>query len=396
MVVRNPRDPWRLAWQIASSRHLLSALLLATAVGLTMAGYIPQISADDPVRYARRLSEAQARFAGATPLLRSLGLFSITGSPGFRALLALLSGCLLIRLVDAADLLRRHRAPAEPAAQWQDIEAVNLVETARSLRRRGYRNLGQAPRLQVDRWPWAHVFVLLSCMGALSLLGGLLLNDLWGWQRADVVIQGTEPVPLADGGKWVALGEDGRTVAHSPGMRTAITERGPGAEINAAGTGGRLLSLQQTAEGPAVTQLTVALAETLYSTAREALIAIPDARLVVRLLPQAESDIAPDAPVLIQVYSSPSGELLAERVMTEELDLSVSGVDLRMGSVPYTQLNAVFNPGFWPCGIGLVLLMVGLLGHVVLRPRRFWLRGGGSGAQGAGDLPVGMAQCEGR
>ena len=116
MIAQTPRDPWRAVWRIATGDGLLVALLLATAAGLIATAWLPQRPAADPVTYAHAqwLSEAQARFGEATPTLQALGLFTITRSLGFRALLALLAGCLSLRLMESGDRLRRNREAAEP------------------------------------------------------------------------------------------------------------------------------------------------------------------------------------------------------------------------------------------------------------------------------------------
>ena len=187
MLARNPRAPWQTIWRVATSGALLAALFLITAAVLAVSTWFPQIPPDDPIAYARQLSEAQARFGETTSLLQGLGLFTIVHSISFRVLLALLGGCLLLRLVEQIDRLHDGHQLREPTAEWREVPHSDLSRLADALRRRWYRVLDEASLLQVDRWPWAGALLPLSHLGALLLLSGLLLAYLWGW-RVDPVI----------------------------------------------------------------------------------------------------------------------------------------------------------------------------------------------------------------
>jgi hypothetical protein len=59
MIAQIPRDPWRTAWQIATSDYLMAALLLGITAGLITTTWLPQMPAADPVAYAQWLSETQ-------------------------------------------------------------------------------------------------------------------------------------------------------------------------------------------------------------------------------------------------------------------------------------------------------------------------------------------------
>jgi hypothetical protein len=62
-------------------------------------------------------------------------------------------------------------------------------------------------------------------------------------------------------------------------------------------------------------------------------------------------------------------------VITEaEAELAVDDVTLTLTHSPYARLTAVFNPGLWPTGLGLAVLVVGLLGGIVWPVRRLWVR----------------------
>lgn len=331
MIAQILRDPWRAIWQIATSDGALVILLLGIAIGLTITSWLPQVPAADPVAYARWLSEAQIRFGRATPTLQTLGLFTITRSFGFRALLALLGGCLLLRLTENIDQLRQGREIARPL-----------------------------------RWPWADLFPPLAHAGGLLLLLGLLITHLWGWHLEGLILKSGERITLPGGEKWVALSDDARNTSHSPGIVTFVEEHGPGVQVNAIDGAGRSLTLQTVRADP-VTQLTVALTEDQY-------FAIPEAQLGVRLAPQPGRVVEAHTPVLVQVYRSPPGQLATEAVLEGETELTVDDVTLTLTSLPYARLSATFNPSLWPTSVGLALLAAGLLGNVVetvlhFRPR---------------------------
>jgi len=389
MTAQTPRrDPWRTVWQITTSDGLLAILLLAIAAGLMVTAWLPQMPLADPVAYAQWLSEAQARFGEATLTLRTLGLFTITRSAGFRALLALLAGCLLLRLLESGNRLRRNREMAEPTGEWQTLSGARLPDVADDLRRHRYRVLSTPPLFQADRWPWADLLPLSAHVGALLLLTGLLVTYLWGWQVEGLIVQSGKRVTLPGAEDWVALNEDARTVRHSPGIVTFVKEYGPGVRASAADSTGQPLELQQTAEADPATQLTIALTEDQY-------FAIPEAQLIVRLAPRPDHDVEAHSPVLVQVYHSPPGRLTTETVVEGDTELTLDDVTLELVSVPYARLTVTFNPGLWPTGIGLALLVAGIVGSVARPVRRFWLREETTDeVSGTGDLPSALAGGE--
>ena len=381
MIAQTPRDPWRAIWQVAISDGLLIALLLGVSFGLTLTAWLPQMPLADPSASAQWLSMTQARFGQATATMQALGLFTITHSFGFRALLALLGGCLLLRLIEGSERFRRNREMAQPAGEWRSLADLNLPDAVSDLRDRRYRVLGESPLFQADRWPWADLFPLLIHTGALLLLAGLLITYLWGWQVEGLIVQSGEQAALDDAEKWVALDKDGRGVTHSPGIVTFVEQRGPGVQASAADETRHPLALYQTTESTPVTQLRIVLTEERY-------FAIPEAQMVIRLVAQ------PEGSVLVQVYRSPPGQLITGQVVEGDAELEVEGVTLEFASVPYARITATFNPGLWPSGIGIVLLLVGLLGSVAWPARRFWLREEAERVQAAGGLPPTLAQSE--
>ena len=391
MITQTRRDPWRAIWQVVTGDRLLVALLLAAAAGLVVTAWLPQIPAADPVAYAQWLSETQARFGEATPTLRTLGLFTITHSLGFRALLSLLAGCLLLRLIEGGGRLQQHQRIARPAGEWRPLARTRLPKVVDDLRRRRYRVSSdpdaESPLFQADRWPWADWLPLLAHAGTLLLLIGLLVTHLWGWQVEGLIVQGGKRVTLPGTEEWIALDEDARNTTHSPGIVTYVEERTPGVEVAAFDIMGSPLSLQRPSEANPVTQLTVALTEDQY-------FAIPEAQLVIRLAAQPSHTTGAHSPVLVQVYRSPPGRLTTEAVVEGGTKLTVGDVTLELASVPYARITGTFNPGLWPSSAGIVLLIAGLLGSIARPVRRFWLRERKGIVETTGDLPTMLAGSE--
>jgi cytochrome c biogenesis protein ResB len=381
MIARTSRDPWQVIWHVATGDGLLTVLLLGVAVALVIAVWLPQERSDDPAAYAQWLSQVQARFGSVTSMMQTLGLFTTTRSLGFRTLLAILAGCLLLRLIESGDRMRLNREMGRPVAgAWQSLAGVRMPEVMGNLRCRHYRLLAEPPLLQADRWPWADLFPLLAHVGAILLLAGLLLYHLWGWREVGLILQDGEQVPLREPEAWVALGEGNSRVTHSPGIVTSVEERGPGVRASAADSAGRPLSLHGTSDTALLDELTFALTEDQY-------FAIPEAQLVVRLTRQSGGTIHAHSPVLIQVYRSPPGQLVTEAVAEGEAELTVDEVTLQFAGVPYVRVAATFNLGRWPTAAGVVLLLGGLLGSIAWPSRRFWLREEAEVIAGAGDLP---------
>lgn len=303
------RDPWRFVWQIVAGDGLLTILLLAAAVGLLAAAWLPQAPTSNPAAYARWLSETQARFGKATQTMQTLGLFDVARSFGFRALLALLGSVLLVRLVE------------------------------------------RGPRL----------LSLLAHGGGLLLLIGLLITHLWSWRVEGLIVQSGERVSVPGTASRVALDGDTLDVTHGSDIVAFAEALGPGARVSATDAQGNLLTVQQTEDNP-LTELTLPLAE-------DQLFAIPEAQLIVHLAPQAGRPLEAHTPVLVQVHRYPPIQLETEAVVEGDTELAIGDVTLRLASAPYARVTATFNPGLWPTGIGIVLAIMGLGGSIIWSAR---------------------------
>lgn len=383
MADRPQRDPWRIIWQAATSDTALVILLLGIMISLAAAGLLPQVPSNGHSAYAQWLSHTQARFGKATSTMQTLGLFNITRSFSFRAMLALLAGLLLLRLVDNVDALLQEHTMLPPQSDWQELSDVQLTEIVEKFRK-SHRVLNEPPIFQIDRWPWGAALPALAHVGGLLLIIGALIAHLWGWQVKNVVLQNGESATFY--GASVTLREDGK-VTHSSGILVSIEEHGPGLEVSAVNDSGKPLSLRQAAGSEPADQLWLALSEDQY-------FAIPEEQMIIRLTPRHN---VPDSPVDVQFYRSPPGRLIAE-MATEKNDvqIEIEKVILQLTSRPYARLTIKSNPGRWPATVGLIVLIIGLVGKAIWPKRRFWLRQGEESIEGTGTLPARLkASAEG-
>jgi len=371
-------DPWRRIWRVATSNSVLVLLLLAIAVSVTLTAWIPQEPSADEA-YARWFSQMQARFGEMAPVMRALGLFNIVPSIGFRVLLALLSACLFLRLVERVDRLRQDREMEEPQGAWRETSGQDLPELLNSLRRRRYRVVNASSWFQVDRWPWSGVLSVMIHVGGLLLLMGLLLSHLLGWRVGGLIVQEGERRSLREAEAWVGLAEDGDDVRHSPGVATFIEERGPGVRVSATDGNGESLELLLSPEAEPRTELMIALTEDAY-------FAIPEAELIVRLAPRTGDAYTR---VEVQVFGSPTGEVISERLTDKggHSAFTVEDVSLTFLSAPYARVVATHNPGRMPAGLGLTMLMIGIVGKLVWPEQRFWLREEETSIEAVGSVP---------
>lgn len=377
--------PWRLAWRVATSNWLLVALLLAVALSVTLTGWIPQHPSSD-AGYARWLSQAQARFGDATSAMQALGLFRIVASPGFCVLLALLSGCLVLHFVEGFERLQHGREIEEPQGEWRDIPGREISTLLEDLRRRRYRVVNASSFFQVDRWPLSGIVPLTTLVGLLLLLISLLLSNLMGWRAEGLVLQDAERQSLPGVDNWVTLSGDVGDVQHSRGVVAFIEERGPGVQVSAVGEDGERLDLLLTPEAEPSGSLRIALTEDTY-------FAIPEAELVVRVTPRS---VEPFTGVDVQLFSSPTGQIISEKLTEEggEATFEVSGVTLSFVPEPYARVMATHNPGRLVAGVGVLTLMAGVMMGLGWSEHRFWLRETGTSVEAAGVIPTRLQRGE--
>jgi len=337
------RDPWKTIWQVATSRGMLLALLSAIGIGLAISVWLPQLSATSSVAYAQQLSEAQARFGHRAAAMGRMGLLNVTRSFTFRALMASLAGCLVLRLVDIV-LGLRHPADCGTGGSSQNGNGATPKSSNEPQRK---------------SWRLMQVFALVAHTGGLLVLFGLLLTYLWGWRVENMILQSGKPVFLDDSGRWVALQADGRTIVCGRGLRSVVSTSGPGFWVTVNDEAGHTLEMTETSTSVPTRTLRLALSEDRY-------FAVPEAGFVFRLSPQAGSGQESENAALVQVYRSPPGRLVLERSVENSTDLTVDHIVLHLVSAPYVETDVLFAPGSWPTLLGLALLAIGIVASVGL------------------------------
>ena len=309
MTVSPPHrpDPWRRAWRTATGNIPLAVGLFVLALYLLLLAWIPQFP-PGPATMDRWL--VQARFGPWTGTMYRLGLFSLASSPAISVLLSLLAFLLFLRTVEWADTLR---------------------SCLRDRDRRG-------------RW-WAGIFPFLAYLGALVLLGGLLIGHRWGWREEGLVGPATVPSPGHEGGT----------------PRTYLIGFGPSLTIRATDDAGHPLKLQQTAREAAQTELVL----DLTPSTPERSFAIPESGLVVRL--GGRGNLSAQSPIRVEIFRAPAGERVQEATIEDDrLSLTVDGVHLEISRQPYPLLALAEDPGLWPKWGGLILATIGLVGTLSL------------------------------
>ena len=234
--------------------------------------------------------------------------------------------------------------------------------------------------LQFDNWAWEEILVLLVHIGGLLLLVGMLLSSRWGWRVEGQIVQSGIPAELTATKDWIAVAEESQTVLHSPGIVPFVQERGPGAKVSATDRSGNPLLIYQTTDSDPVALLTVALTEDQY-------FAVPEAHWIVRLTRQPGHSSGPNTSIVVQVYQSPTGALIAEETTKGGSDLNIAEGTLRIESEPYVRFSATSNPGIWPSRAGLVLLIAGLMSSTVWTARHSRVLEDESKLSATGDLP---------
>jgi hypothetical protein len=308
------------------------------AVALGLASVIPQIPAGDALARARALSELGVRYRRLAPVAESLGLFTITGSWVLRAALALAACCVLLRMVESA---WRVATRGGGAAQASQIATGRLAGASRS----------------------RDAIALTAYGGAVLLITGLLITQVWGWEATGIALQGQGRVPLPGEDAWMAYGDDGR-VSVSAGLQTRDIEHGPGAVVEAVGADGALLWLKRGHDAPATRVLQLALTTDPDLETRDVLFAIPEVNLVARVAPLTDAAGSATGELVVQAYRSSSGELVGERAVRGRSSLSVGEVMIEVKVIPYARTTAHYSPGRWSAVAGVIALLIGVVSAI--------------------------------
>jgi len=363
----------------------LAVLLFLLSLLLALLPLFPQ-APSDPVATSRWLAEVQARFGSATDFLSVVGLFSLGRSPFFRLTLVVLAFLLLVRAGAWAERLWRGRRAVRGEGVWRPLADLALKDVARALRRRGYRVQttvrGQA--LQADRWPWAELLALLAHVGPLLFLLGLLVGGRWGWRVEHLRGRPGETLSVPTDGEIAVVNPPAGRWVDPSGVRVYVEGTGPDLTAVVTGADGEPLGLQRAPGAAPSSSLCLRLTE----TETDAYFAVPEAGLVVRVALDAGAALRAEAPLWVQVFRSPSGELTQEVLVEGDADLVEGPLHIRLARSPYLIVTAVRDPGYWLKMVGLAIAGPALLGLVLWPARRLWVRQDGPHLVVAGRFPA--------
>jgi hypothetical protein len=222
-------------WIAASSPQLTIALAVLLAFTCASAAVLPQLLAgSDPLAASRWLATTAARYGRFGAFFSSSGLFNVLAGPWISALLALSAFHLTLRVANQARHLAARRARSPIAPQGLPFELVYLPAGMDAVQRqveelaagRQGSSVTADPsdvRPKVDayleRRSWAVAGPLLTYLGPLLLVLGLLWNALDGWRASDVtLIPGRTVQPAQAGGLALGLVDAGGDGGARPGV----------------------------------------------------------------------------------------------------------------------------------------------------------------------------------
>jgi len=311
--------PWHIGWRLSTRDETLAAILVALALLLLLLAIIPQIP-DDPLAADQWLAQVRSRFGPATGLMYRLGFFSLSEAFAPRLLLGLAAFVLLVRAAQRSEAL------------WREGSSS-----------------------QQTRWVLSS---LLAHLGPILFLLGLLVGHLWGWQAEAVITQEQHVVRFGEQREIVVQKTDAGLQSTEPGVLIHTTGSGPQLTVRAYDAEGDRLGLQRTSREATSQELTLPLT----GNAPEGYFAVPEVDIVVRARASAAGGERGSAPVLIQVFRAPTGEIVQQMELgEEEKELTVDGARLEIARTSYTTVAVIHDPGRWLNGIGLLVTVAGLL-----------------------------------
>jgi hypothetical protein len=298
-------------WEgLASPGTTLLILVVLSLVQIT-ALVLPQIpgSATQGTAYTRWLAELRPRLGARTGVLAALGLLTVRSSFIMRALLGMLG--LLV--------------------------AVNLDGLREAFQNGASRSVRTA-------------FGLIA-LGGLLTIGGWMAQMVWGWQEPSAIVWPANPIELPQHGLTLEQ-PSGSLGLWREKMGLYVLGRGKhtGFEVSATRADAPMLLLPSVDQEPQqVLQLTLATQEP------EAFFASEEAALIFRV-------IRLPGEVQVQVYRSPSGEIVAETVFngSEGLQtLTVDDAEVSFTPVKLPYYEIIYNPGALFEALGMVALFAG-------------------------------------
>lgn len=387
-------------WMAASSPRLTIALAVVLALTFAVAGVLPQLPAgSDPLTASRWLSSATARYGRLGARLAGSGFFDVLNGPWIIALLALSGWHLILRVaIQGRRMVAPRRSPIPVAPQGLPFELAHLpvgmdgvqleVEALAAGGPRGSvvaDPSGARPRVDVylERRHRAAVGPLMTYLGPLLVVLGLLWNSLGGWRVTGVtLIPGRTVQPAQAGGLALSLVDAGSSDGARPGVISfarggetryrwlgygrpatwgavwvAQAGGGPALAVQAS-TGGKLLPVESL-------EAQAAPAESLHlrfgKAESEQGFALPAANLVFRVVSYENlADRGIGRPVfLIEGYQGTDPTPGLSALVEDSETIEWQGVALALQREAYVVADLAAMPGLPLLGLGALALLAG-------------------------------------
>ncbi len=418
-------DVLDLLWRLFSSRGLsvglLSAILLAVALGAIFPQMPDDLSVESP-EITQWRAVIRARYGQWTDPLDNLRLFSIRGSFWLKAPLALLAVNLVVCSAERLETaLRWSRwASEDPARALPSTSQSHSLllrgdrETASLRLHKVLRGLGYGVdvkesegttyvigrRSGLTRWG-----TLLAHSGALLAVVGLVVGGRVAWREEGIAlgpgqqyqVQHSESLSIRlddfegepgsdDGAPPYAAsvtvldnGEDRSSGAVAPGvplwykgMSIYWLTQGPLIRLQATNAEGQPLSLQAlTPSGQVMEEVVLQFSD----EDNEGYVAVPERNLMLRLVLQsAQTDQAQQPPdFLWEAYRGGGTEVAFRETIRGSRSLEIDGDSYSARWGHYAVLGISHDPSVAPLAVGAVTLMIGGTCALFLRPRLVWV-----------------------
>lgn len=304
-------------WRWLSAERRLTEIFIVLVVVQCVIFILPQapVPPGNSPAYLRWLAELRPDLKGWTNLLAALGFLTLRTSLWIRGILI----CLALLFAVRIGVLRE---------TWATFS-------------HGQRARG-----------------LLFCAGSLLVIMGWGMQTLWGWKQHQVIAWPETSVVVPDRGLTLPP-QDRRWNLWAGRYGLYLLPKGDsiGVTVQATDQQGAVLALLPSARSDPQQQLRLALT----TESPEAYFALSEVDLVFRI-----SQLQGEKSIQAQVYRSASGELLAETTLEGDGTLFTDDIRLKLDLDVLPRYEAVYNPGAWIEGAGMLMLAV-VVGWCIVR-----------------------------
>jgi len=400
-------------WHACSAPQMLMLLMALLAGTLALAAAFPQQPPGlEGAALERWLATTAGGYRGTGTFLRAIGAFQLLSSPWTRTILAALAFNLALRVVAQARVVSRQWhspgiLPAPPGLPAQFATLPGSLDAAlacaEAVLRPGASRVAvehDATRGQVYACGCRPGVLgpLLTYLGGLLILAGLLVNDTVGWQASDIALAPgsattlTQPgnlrVTLNDtggsGGAFPASvtleqASMGRTVAVAlthparwGNIWLSLQATGPALAVTATGSDSRPLLLQSLAPGGEVNQTLHVL---FQETQGEQVFAIPTRNLAFRVVSYpALPERGIERPVfLIEGYRGADTTPAFSELVEDRASFLVDGISLTVRRDYFVTLEVAYLPGLLLLLLGCMSMLTGVTLVAYRGPVRAWI-----------------------